>query len=133
MECVQSVKKFEYFSKKNLSRSCDNLTGLLCRETIVGYVNHLLKKNIPFCLAMVDVDNFKMVNDTFGHKTGDKVLAATAKYICEKIGEDGVVGWQTQSHCFCTIRTRRLKKFRFNPFQKSVGNLNNFNNCEAYF
>ncbi|MGN0818093.1 MAG: GGDEF domain-containing protein [Candidatus Coproplasma sp.] len=92
MELEEIVRNFEYFSKKNLNHSCDNLTGLLNRETIIGYVNHLLRKKIPFCLAMVDVDNFKTVNDTFGHKTGDKVLAATAHYIRDKIGTDGVVG-----------------------------------------
>ncbi|MGN0815077.1 MAG: GGDEF domain-containing protein [Candidatus Coproplasma sp.] len=92
MNLEENVRKFDYFSKKNLSHSCDSLTGLLNRETIIGYVNHLIKKKTPFCLAMVDVDNFKTVNDTFGHKTGDRVLAATAEYIVEKIGEDGVVG-----------------------------------------
>ncbi|MGD9823242.1 HDOD domain-containing protein [Desulfobacter sp.] len=61
----------------------DGLTGLLNRMA----VDELLKKsfltavseNIPFSVAMIDVDHFKRFNDMFGHQAGDSVLRQIAK------------------------------------------------------
>ncbi len=92
MEEVYDVKNFEYFKNRNLKYAFDMLTGLLMREEVVGYVKHLLEKKVPFSFIIVDIDNFKTVNDTLGHIKGDKVLAITARYLCEKTGSKGIVG-----------------------------------------
>lgn len=56
----------------------DPLTGLSNRRHFYTILDYELKrqhrKYAPLCLAMIDVDNFKAVNDKFGHQTGDKVL-----------------------------------------------------------
>ena len=86
------IKKFDYFAGRDLAYSFDCLTGVLLREEIVEYINYLLSRGRPFSFALVDIDNFKTVNDTLGHINGDKVLKKAAEYLCGKVGEEGVVG-----------------------------------------
>ncbi len=62
----------------------DFLTGLNNRRQLDLYLEALLKKtNKIIALIMIDVDKFKTINDTFGHKTGDKALEHCA-YILRK-------------------------------------------------
>jgi diguanylate cyclase (GGDEF)-like protein len=52
----------------------DNLTGLYARHYLDEQVNFYQKKDFCGSLIVVDIDNFKGVNDTFGHLIGDKIL-----------------------------------------------------------
>lgn len=70
----------------------DSLTGLYNREVVVEYANHLLSRNVPFSLAIVDIDNFKNVNDSYGHAAGDTILKLVSEKLKEEIGEQGIVG-----------------------------------------
>lgn len=45
----------------------DNLTNLLERNAIYSYMEYLISNNIPFFYAILDVDNFKFINDNYGH------------------------------------------------------------------
>lgn len=86
------VKNFTFFKQRDLTYSTDSLTGVLSRDEVAEYVRFLLSNEVPFSFAIVDVDNFKTVNDTLGHLLGDRVLAIFASYLCEKVGSLGVVG-----------------------------------------
>lgn len=70
----------------------DFLTDVFTRETVVEYVNYLIGKDIPFSFAIVDIDNFKYVNDTYGHISGDDVLKQVALHLKKIIGDSGIVG-----------------------------------------
>ncbi|HDR7792812.1 TPA: EAL domain-containing protein [Bacillus luti] len=52
----------------------DQLTGLMNRISCTNKLNVLLNENINFALVFIDLDEFHLINDTFGHKEGDKVL-----------------------------------------------------------
>lgn len=45
----------------------DNLTNFLERNAIYSYMEYLISNNIPFFYAILDVDNFKHINDNYGH------------------------------------------------------------------
>ena len=60
----------------------DELTGLPTRSVIEHRANSLLRRNQPhdgFALAFLDIDNFKHINDYYGHPIGDALLIEVAK------------------------------------------------------
>lgn len=79
-----------YFTGKDFSR--DALTNLFTRDVVVDYIKYLLSKKIPFSFAIVDIDNFKYINDSFGHKAGDEVLSRVAAKILSLLPDNAIVG-----------------------------------------
>jgi diguanylate cyclase (GGDEF)-like protein len=73
-----------YLFIQNQSISIDHLTGLYNRKRCESYmkekINAFTKKR-RFSGIMLDINNFKKINDTFGHDTGDEALIATGKLL----------------------------------------------------
>lgn len=61
----------------------DALTGALNRRGYETVVDKLSAETFPLALLVFDVDNFKYVNDNYGHEAGDKVLGKLAKLLQE--------------------------------------------------
>jgi diguanylate cyclase (GGDEF)-like protein len=62
----------------------DELTGLPIRRVIEQYVDNLAQRREPqprFALAFLDIDNFKHINDYYGHAIGDALLVEVAKRV----------------------------------------------------
>ena len=72
----------------------DKMTGLYNKNTITDYAMNLMqsKDHSPFYFFLMDIDNFKSVNDTFGHMKGDEIITDVAHIAKEFVGDNGVVG-----------------------------------------
>lgn len=67
------VLKMENSRLQKLTQQ-DSLTGLLNRRAIESEVNKLLTDKISGVFLMMDIDEFKYINDKYGHLTGDRTL-----------------------------------------------------------
>lgn len=71
----------------------DPLTGLYNRRYLFDLakreIERALRHNNPVALAIIDLDHFKLINDTYGHPVGDMVLSITAGIIrkCTRAGD----------------------------------------------
>lgn len=76
--------------------SHDGLTGLLNRSSFFNRLESELsrtaRQNTPLCIAMLDLDNFKGVNDKYGHMTGDKVLKFFANLLQRRLRSSDFIG-----------------------------------------
>lgn len=71
--------------------STDPLTGLYNRRSMDIFLSQAVESNVGFALIMCDIDDFKKVNDTYGHDFGDVVLKGVAKITTEQVREKGYV------------------------------------------
>lgn len=97
--CVMLAAKDIHESKMEEQKiveaaTLDLMTGVLNRETAMDRIEEILevdcdKKHV---LYMLDVDNFKSLNDTLGHQAGDRFLVSVAKELKKVVRDCDVVG-----------------------------------------
>lgn len=93
-----SENEVNVLEKKNEQLSVDatedELTSLLNRRGFLPVIEDLMKdKNNHFCIAFCDIDNFKRINDTYGHDGGDEVLRHIASMIKKEMHGCQVCRW----------------------------------------
>ena len=91
------LEKYPYFAEilqddPDVSALLDQLTGLVSRGHILCFAQHLIQKQVPFSFAMMDLDNFKFINDTYGHYVGDQVLTRVADDLAAVLDGFGLAG-----------------------------------------
>ena len=73
----------------------DKLTHLLNRNSMTKYFNDIIEfselEDKNFCILMADIDDFKKVNDTYGHDCGDEVLKKIAAIITNDVRQGDLV------------------------------------------
>ena len=98
----QSAVKLQLAQQKlHQMATIDSLTGLYSRNEIIGIMNAAFLRyketlNTPnqftFCLVVIDIDHFKMINDNYGHPVGDKALKLVSKCLYSQIRKKNAVG-----------------------------------------
>ena len=93
---IEDLRKYKFFDKIideiSLAEILDPLTGLLTRAYVIRFVQSLIAENTPFTFTIIDLDNFKFINDTYGHTAGDKVLTSITKGLVEFTDGYGLAG-----------------------------------------
>ena len=79
------MEKNEQLTKMLYKSSHDALTGLLNRGAIEQVIFDAVKNEENWHLIMFDIDDFKQVNDNFGHSEGDNTLKALSEYLIKDI------------------------------------------------
>ncbi|MBM2621493.1 bifunctional diguanylate cyclase/phosphodiesterase [Actinoplanes sp. LDG1-06] len=80
----QQLTQLNQYSDELTHRAThDGLTGLANRALFEQSTNELLASGEPLCLAMVDLDDFKTINDRLGHAVGDAFLSAIAERLTD--------------------------------------------------
>ncbi|OHW63288.1 phytochrome-like protein cph2 [Andreesenia angusta] len=73
----------------------DSLTGLpnftLYRKKLKRAIETAREKETLLCMALIDLDSFKSVNDMMGHESGDEILKRVSRRLLECVGEHGMV------------------------------------------
>jgi two-component system cell cycle response regulator len=91
-ELQRALDELERLNEQTIAASLtDELTGLHNRRYLMNHVMTMLR-DMPFSLAVVDLDHFKRINDTYGHDGGDKVLKEFANLLKDQVREhDSVI------------------------------------------
>ncbi|MCU7926731.1 MAG: diguanylate cyclase [Candidatus Thiodiazotropha sp. (ex Dulcina madagascariensis)] len=74
----------------------DGLTGLLnhskSKERLVAELSRAKREKTPLSFALLDIDHFKQVNDTYGHPAGDQVLKSLANILKQRLRQYDTIG-----------------------------------------
>ncbi len=67
----------------------DSLTGIPNRRRMDQTLHELIVDKVPHAIILIDLDDFKSINDTYGHTVGDEVLKAFAINMQNSVGDQG--------------------------------------------
>ena len=100
MELLKKMDKSSLIDRKDHERLISSLTGynerlyqdVLTKAYNRRYYEEELKSQMgPAGIAMIDLDDFKLYNDTYGHNVGDMALTGVAEAICKHIRKDDIL------------------------------------------
>jgi diguanylate cyclase (GGDEF)-like protein len=87
---TQNIENLNNIEQIQKSANTDYLTELPNRRAFFQNakikIDEYIKKQTPYCFAMLDIDLFKKVNDDYGHDAGDHVLKVLALYMRKHLG-----------------------------------------------
>ncbi|MBF0558870.1 MAG: diguanylate cyclase [Nitrospirae bacterium] len=76
--------------------TCDSLTGLLNHSTtklrLDSEIARARRQNSKISFGLIDIDNFKNINDTFGHYAGDQVIKSLSRLLMQRLRKTDIVG-----------------------------------------
>lgn len=79
IKCMRLLEMLSELSRK------DSLTGLLNKKYYHELLGKILKQDKNFSILIIDIDNFKTINDVHGHLIGDRVIGLISEIILENI------------------------------------------------
>jgi energy-coupled thiamine transporter ThiT len=121
--CILVLKNFFTQNKLRYMANYDELTGLFNRRYFKQFFNNELLRIKRYsgegCLALIDLDNFKSVNDTYGHNVGDKALKLFADILRENVRKSDIYARMSGDefvilfiNCSKKIAIERLEQIR---------------------
>ncbi len=88
--------KIERYREMQRHSQHDSLTGLLNHSAAKGRLNQLVQSlqaaEESLCVAMLDIDHFKAINDTYGHPVGDQVIRSLAWLLKGRLRASDIIG-----------------------------------------
>ena len=133
-ELKYEIKEREKVEEKlRLLSTTDELTGAYNRRAFNEYlganIDRAMRYNEHLSMFLLDIDNFKKINDTYGHDVGDLVLKALVRVVRESVRQQDIVArWggeeftillpQTGKDAALQLAERLRKKIAVNDFPK---------------
>lgn len=91
----------------------DTLTGIANRKMYKEYMRDTMRQREPFSLLFIDLNKFKVINDTYGHDVGDKVLQEAVSRLSHSIDDDDFIARLGGDEFVIVTKRKRafMKKF----------------------
>lgn len=99
----------DYEGKLKDAALVDRLTGLYNRHYMTEKLEEAVKNNGPKFLTMIDIDDFKKINDRYGHNAGDYVLINVARIMREVCADCDISRWGGEEFLIFTTGNLRAK------------------------
>ena len=101
-----NIEIIELFDEIKNKANKDHLTGLYNRRYLFNIGNEIYndckEKNKVFAIAIIDIDNFKKINDTYGHNFGDIAIKEVANILNKNITTNGLISrLGGEEFCIC--------------------------------
>ncbi|GAB6188930.1 PleD family two-component system response regulator [Marinitoga arctica] len=108
----------------------DGLTGLYNKKTIEEKLKDLIttfkRKNFEISIAMIDIDDFKSINDTYGHIVGDSVLKIFSNILTEELRENDFIGRYGGEEFLAIMPATNCEEAKI-ALQRALDKINNYN------
>ena len=101
----------------------DPLTSVFNKETTQKLIDQKLKNHEQFCFLILDVDDFKSVNDNYGHAVGDKVLKNLSDLFKNHFRQTDIVGRIGGDEFIILIEDEVIAESRIQSLLKKVNEL----------
>lgn len=86
---VMNISRLEFLANKDPLTKIDNRRSFYTKATAL--LEDAMANQHPICAAMIDIDHFKKINDTYGHDAGDTVLYHFATLIDQHVKDHGII------------------------------------------
>lgn len=137
MFLTSDISRLKHLQQQNEKLTLmDSLTELPNRQYFWNTIDNFTQQKKPFYILYIDIKNFKVINEEFGHKVGDEVLKLIAEQIQQVLKKDDTIAriggdefavilpGMTQPK-YCNIIIERINRLILTPYLHSkINNLN---------
>ena len=89
---MKDILDFESLKAEDKEYFFDSLTKVISRQFIIKIAQKLIDDKTPFTMMILDLDNFKQVNDSFGHLSGDFILESIGEGLIKNFSDKAYIG-----------------------------------------